>query len=382
MFTMHVRRLTLDSKRSKSGSERINYRLAQESRYRKLSFQRRVDRQICLYPSCSECSETVALIKSANVKRHYKIKHRSFEQTHPQQSEVWARKINKLQAQCDRSTRVNKKIKQIPMSRTTTARKSEILAEDVLTLRDEAIRSAPCRALAVDEPTDVSDNAQLLIFYHTEKKEFCEDLLDITSHLNELNWKLEVFKKDVQGDCAHFPKAQEQLQGERDVSPHVDFIDKLIRNFRNLFDSFSLGQQHLLQIENIFLITDVTGFSKEVTQTFNKCCTKREHFQLTDQDTFWLQAVSETVFPGLTKVALHTLNMFGSTYSCESSVSTMNIITNKYRSRLTNEHLHMCMTMALTSIHSNYWQGKQKPISLTKEERWRSEVGESRRDTY
>jgi hypothetical protein len=86
--------------------------------------------------------------------------------------------------------------------------------------------------------------------------------------VRSFKWKLEVFKEDVQGDCAHFPKAQEQLQGERDVSPHVDFIDKLIRNFRNLFESFSLGQQHLLQIENIFLITDVRGFSKEVTQTF------------------------------------------------------------------------------------------------------------------
>ena len=74
------------------------------------------------------------------------------------------------------------KIKQIPMSHNTTARKSEILTEDVLTPRDEAIRSAPCIALAVHESTDVSDNAQLLVyvrFYHTEK-EFCEDLSGVT----------------------------------------------------------------------------------------------------------------------------------------------------------------------------------------------------------
>ncbi|CDQ66370.1 unnamed protein product [Oncorhynchus mykiss] len=75
------------------------------------------------------------------------------------------------------------KIKQIPMSCTTAARKSEILTEDVLTQLDEAIRSAPCRELAVDEPTDVNNNAQLLVyvrFYHTENKEFCEDLLGAT----------------------------------------------------------------------------------------------------------------------------------------------------------------------------------------------------------
>jgi hypothetical protein len=82
----------------------------------------------------------------------------------------------------------------------------------------------------------------------------------------------------------------------------------------------------------------------------------REHFQLTDHDTFWLQAENRPVIVshGLTKVALHTLSMFGSTYSCESSFSAMNIIKNKYRSRLTNEHLHMCMRMALTSFQPRF----------------------------
>lgn len=161
---------------------------------------------------------------------------------------------------------------------------------------------------------------------------------------------------------------QEQIQGERDVSPHVDFIDKLIGNFRNRFDSFRLAQKLLLPIENPFLITDVRGFSKEVTQTFKWAyagslqidlqanVALREHFQLTDHDTFWLQAEnrSETVFPGLTKVALHTLTMFVSTYSCESSFSIMNIIKNKYCSRLTNEHLHICMRMALTPFQPRF----------------------------
>lgn len=215
-------------------------------------------------------------------------------------------------------------------------------------------------------------------------------MVDITAHLNELNLKLQgrnnsvadlmttvrsfqrkldIFKEDVEGECEHFSKLQEQIQSGRDVSLYVEFINKLIRNFSNRFDSFSLGQQLLLLIQNPFLIREVRVFSKEATQTFKWAnagslqlelidlqgnAALREFFETTDPATFWLQTVSESVFPCLTKVAMHTLTMFGSTYNCESAFSTMNIVKSKYRSRLNNEHLHICMRMALTSFQPRF----------------------------
>ncbi|XP_077312023.1 SCAN domain-containing protein 3-like [Lithobates pipiens] len=578
-----------------------------------------------LKPVCLICCETVALIKSSNVKRHYETKHSSFAQTYPQHSEVRARKITELKAQYDRSTKVLShsftaqqranecslkvawilgqhkrpftdgtfvkeclnavaetllegkqkdelcgKINQIPLSASTATKKTEILTEDVLGQLDAAIQSAVCISLAIDESTDITDNAQLLVyvrFFHKETKELCEDLLgvtplethtrgqdiyeaikeilrkrkidlkkvvsvttdgapamvgkergavarlkednpdlisyhciihqtvlcailsdkfaeimdtmmklinflrvssshqhrllreflkeveanandlllhnnvrwlskgnvlerfwsirtevaaflvqlksqkarqfslflqdestmeniaflvDITSHLNELNVKLQgknnsicdlmtavrsfqrkldLFKEDLQGECLHFTKVKEQIQGKRDVSSFVDFINKLIGNFSKRFDSFSLGHQILLFIHNPFLIKDVRVFSKEVMQTFKWAhegslqtemidlqtnVALREHFEGTDPANFWLQTVPETDFPCLIKVALHTLTMFGSTYSCESAFSTMNIIKTKYRSRLTNEHLHMCMRMAVTQFKPRF----------------------------
>lgn len=577
-------------------------------------------------PVCLICSETVAVIKSGNVKRHYETKHVQFEKTYPLQSEMRARKLTELKAQYERSTmvlshsftaqqRANEcsfkvawilgrhkkpftdgtvvkeclnavaetllegkqkdelceKIKQIPMAASTATKKTEILTEDVLAQLEEAIQRASCISLAIDESTDVTDNAQLLVyvrFIHQGTKELCEDLLgiatlethtrgqdiyealkemlrkrkidikqvvsittdgapamvgkekgavtrlkednpdlityhciihqtvlcailsekfaeimgtmmklinflrvssshqhrllreflkeveanandlllhnnvrwlskgtvlerfwsirneietflaqlksqkakqfslflqdestmdtvaflvDITSHLNALNLKLqgknnsisdlmtavrsfqrklELFREDLsKGECTHFPKVKEQIQGKRDVSPYVEFINKLIENFRKRFDSFRLGQQVLLLIQNPFLIKDIREFSKEVQQTFKwaeagslqtemidlqENVALREHFEESDLARFWLQTVSETAFPGLTKVALYTLTMFGSTYSCESAFSTMNIIKTKYRSRLTNEHLHMCMRMALTSFKPRF----------------------------
>ena len=84
-------------------------------------------------------------------------------------------------------------------------------------------------------------------------------------------------------------------------------------------------------IQNPFIITNVRGFSEEVTQHFKWVnpgplqmqlvdlqadVSLREQFLRTDPSTFWLQTVPETSFPGLRKVAIYILTMFGSTYNC------------------------------------------------------------------
>ncbi len=80
----------------------------------------------------------------------------------------------------------------------------------------------------------------------------------------------------------------------------------------------------------------------------------KEQFRGTDPAIFWFKMVSESSFPGLRKVALYVMTMFGSTYSCEAALTTMNIIKTKYRSRLTNEPHHMFMRMALTPCRPRF----------------------------
>ena len=64
------------------------------------------------------------------------------------------------------------KIKQIPMWAATTTRKSEMLSDDTLSQLHAAVQSAP--SLAIDESSDVTDNAQLLVYvrlFHQDKKD-------------------------------------------------------------------------------------------------------------------------------------------------------------------------------------------------------------------
>ena len=63
-------------------------------------------------------------------------------------------------------------------------RRTKLLAEDLLWQLDQGLKNAPCISLAIDESTDMTDNAQLLIFvryYDGNRKEFMQDLLGVTT---------------------------------------------------------------------------------------------------------------------------------------------------------------------------------------------------------
>lgn len=153
----------------------------------------------------------------------------------------------------------------------------------------------------------------------------------------------------------------EQTKGKGDHQRHVEFVEKLIENFKTRFDDFILGKQVLLCIHNPFLVRKVREFASEAQQIFPWATAASLQSELIDLQenialkqtqcdviTFWTKLVTAANFPLLQKMALHILTMFGSTYCCESAFSTMNVVKNKYRSGLTNEHLHQCVRLAIT----------------------------------
>ena len=73
-----------------------------------------------------------------------------------------------------------------------------------------------------------------------------------------------------------------------------------------------------------------------------------------DVITLWTKMVTAANFPLLNRMAVHILTMFGSTYRCESAFSKMNFIKNQYRSRLTNEHVHQCVSLAITPYQPRF----------------------------
>lgn len=178
-------------------------------------------------------------------------------------------------------------------------------------------------------------------------------LVDITSHLNELNLKtprprqhcdlmaavrsferrLEIFKSDIREVHLHFPTLLQQTDGNHNHD-HVAFLERLAENFKGCFDSFHIGRQVLLCIGSPFLVKNVDEFSREAKSIFpwasaaslqTELIDLQENVALSEANcdpvTFWTKMVTAGNFPNLQKVAIFVLTMFVSTYRCESAFS-------------------------------------------------------------
>ncbi|KAL0152429.1 hypothetical protein M9458_052152, partial [Cirrhinus mrigala] len=193
-----------------------------------------------------------------------------------------------------------------------------------------------------------------------EEMEVVAFLTDITSHLNDLNLKLqgknstvcdlmsavrafqrklEVLKCDLQQNLLHFPRLLDQTAGKHHRHNYAEFLEKLITNFQTRFEYFPLGKQVLLCIENPFLVKSIAEFSTEAMKVFpwaNAATLQTELIELQenlalqeshcDPVTFWTKIVTAASVPLLQKMA----TMFPSTYCCESAFSTMNMVKNAH----------------------------------------------------
>ena len=149
---------------------------------------------------------------------------------------------------------------------------------------------------------------------------------------------------------------------------YVQFIEKLIDNFKESFDDFVLREQLPLFIQNPIYPTNIAEFSMEAKLTFKWMDVAKIQLEIIDfqknvslkqafcdctPETFWVSRVSDINFLALFQLAVQILTMFGFTYSCGSAFSTMNFVKNKFSINMANEHLHHCLRLAKTCLMQN-----------------------------
>lgn len=214
-------------------------------------------------------------------------------------------------------------------------------------------------------------------------------LSDIFHHLNQLNMelqgrdktvaelveKLHAFQRKLSlfsadfclGKMLHFPTLRKSgLQITKLMS---GFIDSLKSNFATRFDNFSISSEVMRFVKDPFCVNVETDFAlrgKELVSSLDEGSLQLELIDIQSSDDlrqslqqagfekFWTHEVSQDKFPQSRGLALFLLTMFGSTYTCESSFSHMNAIKTHNRISLTDQHLHHCLRIALTTYTPDF----------------------------
>lgn len=211
-------------------------------------------------------------------------------------------------------------------------------------------------------------------------------LTDIFKHMNDLNLglqgrgrtvtelveqmhvfqvKLNLFETDLRtGRLLHFPTLRKCTSSPTQVTDVMtDFIVRLKANFSGRLDGLALPTEVMSFARDPFSVStegDLSIRAKEVVPSTDEgkfilelvdmqsSLARAQDLRTNRPAKFWTD-VNTHQFPNVKKVAVVILSMFGSTYTCESSFSHMNSIKSSSRCSLTDNTLHHCLRIALTT---------------------------------
>uniref|UniRef100_A0AAR2LE77 DUF4371 domain-containing protein n=1 Tax=Pygocentrus nattereri TaxID=42514 RepID=A0AAR2LE77_PYGNA len=237
-----------------------------------------------------------------------------------------------------------------------------------------------------------NEKAHSFLKFLNDSKEmaFVHFLCDITSHLNQLNLqlqgknhtiadmyeaveafrlKLDLFQRDIQGRKLHFPQLQQHCEKNKMQEDAVmqAFLGRLIENFKVRFESFNLSSEILLFLRQPFSVSadgQWTAEAKRLLPSLDEASLQMEILEISKSDLlkeqhkdvsvteFWINMIPQ--FSQARQIAMLLLTAFPSTYICESSFSSMNIIKSQDRNKLSSAHLEQCLRIATTEHHPNF----------------------------
>ena len=226
-------------------------------------------------------------------------------------------------------------------------------------------------------------------------------LTDITCHLNTLNLQLQgrdklpsdmlravrAFQNKITAlwipdrELIHFPKLRATTTSDPSLQQHfsysrfVEVLEELKGEFESRFSDVTEHKEIFNLIENPFHV-DVSSLTSTITQLCpgDRAALESEIIELQTNNIlqvelragvghFW-SLVSEADFPTLKPLAQKVMSFFMSTYTCESTFSTMNTIKRKQRNRLTHGHLEWLTVIATTKYKYNMKKVKDMHASF------------------
>lgn len=199
-------------------------------------------------------------------------------------------------------------------------------------------------------------------------------LTDITSHLNEVNLKLQGRGKlvsDLMGhingfrnklklfhvtlgknDVTHFPSCSQlalDFEEALDFSEFCTDIECIISEFNSRFSDFDKVKPEVALFNNPM----TANIEEQPSDLQLELCDLQADpfFQArTEKGAEFFRLLSHERFPNICDFGLKIISMFGSTYLCESAFSTMKMVKNRFRTRLEDSSLLHLLRLATTGM--------------------------------
>ena len=197
--------------------------------------------------------------------------------------------------------------------------------------------------------------------------------VDILSHMNELNVKLQgkdlfvhdmykhvkafiskltLFSRQIANKTfAHFPTLAMQEEAPRNAKKYCKSLEDLHGEFSRRFSDFEKIEPSL-QLVSCPLSQDPDTAPEELQLELidlQSDAVLKEKFNSVKLNDFYA-SLNKATFPNLRNAAQKMLTLFGSTYVCEQTFSVMNANKSCHRSRLTDQHLSSILRIATTKI--------------------------------
>ncbi|XP_069461240.1 general transcription factor II-I repeat domain-containing protein 2-like [Ambystoma mexicanum] len=202
----------------------------------------------------------------------------------------------------------------------------------------------------------LTDVTELLNSFNVQLQGKGKLICDMQSHVKAFEIKLGLLIKQVKEENFCHPPTTQNLLAEKPLVAFpnktcVDSLEKLQKEFQFRFKELHLHEQDIQLFRNPFSI-DIenvdTIYQMELAELQN-CDSLKDAFKSSSLHSFYASLPSET-YPHLRNHALKMATIFGSTYVCEQTFSRMKHLKSPTRSRLTDEHLHHLLRLAVTNM--------------------------------
>uniref|UniRef100_A0A3Q1GNQ4 HAT C-terminal dimerisation domain-containing protein n=1 Tax=Acanthochromis polyacanthus TaxID=80966 RepID=A0A3Q1GNQ4_9TELE len=188
-------------------------------------------------------------------------------------------------------------------------------------------------------------------------------VVDVVEKLQSFTKKLELFQSDIlSGRLLHFSTLNSLGRGQI-TGLMTDFIEQLKANFKSRFENYSISMDIISFVHDPLTARcdDFSTLAKKTIPSLDEATFQLEliKFQTsslisdalrahTCVEDFWIACSEE--YRWIKQLSFYVLAMFPSTYTCESSFSSMNAIKTHDRNRLTHKNLENCLRIKVTSL--------------------------------